>query len=65
MTQMLQTSTYVCDIEYYKVTTHTVALSLRFWLVQKIWYLHDRKTESSTFYWSLNIVIIIAILHWL
>jgi len=28
--QMLQASTYVCDIEYYKVTTHAIAFSLRF-----------------------------------
>jgi len=44
---MLQTSTYVCDIEYYKVTAHAVAFSLHFWLVKKICYPQDKDWESN------------------
>lgn len=53
----------VCDIMYYsEVKTLAVVFSLRFWLAHEIFYLYVRKTESPTLYWSLNIVIIIAIL---
>jgi hypothetical protein len=67
MNQLLQTSVCVCvmrvcDMDYSEVTALAVVFSLRFWLAHKIFYLYVRKTESPTFYWSLNIVIIIAIL---